>query len=121
MNEQREESKYLYEIKSLKKDETDTSQVIQDIQNHIKDKDPFEYDRSILQKKNFIFTPNSIERIRKIAYYISRGVPVLLEGPTATSKSIYNRILLSCSQDKKTAYQSSDTVPSALLGKMVER
>ena len=88
MSEQREkEAKYLYETESLKKDETDITQVLLDIQNHIKDKDPFEYDRSILEKKNFIITPNSIERIRKISYYISRGVPVLLEGPSGTSKT----------------------------------
>ena len=27
-------------------------------------------------------TPNSIERIKKISYYISRGIPVLLEEPS---------------------------------------
>ena len=80
------ESKYLYEIDSLKKDEIDLSQVLLDIQNHIKDEESFEYDKSILDKKNFIVTPNSIERIKKISYYISRGIPVLLEGPSGTSK-----------------------------------
>ena len=79
--------KYLYEQKSLKKDETDIQQVLLDIQNHLNDQERFEYDRTILDKKNFIITPNSIERIRNISYYISRGVPVLLEGPSGTSKT----------------------------------
>ena len=71
----------------MKKDEIDLSQVLLDIQNHIKDEESFEYDKSILDKKNFIVTPNSIERIKKISYYISRGIPVLLEGPSGTSKT----------------------------------
>ena len=64
---------------SLKKDETDFGQFLLDIQNHLNDEEKFEYDQTILEK-NYIVTPNSIERIRKISYYISRGVSLLLEG-----------------------------------------
>jgi MoxR-like ATPase len=116
------ESKYLYEIESLKKDETDISQVLLDIQNHIKDDEHFEYDRTILDKKNFIVTPNSIERIRKISYYISRGVPVLLEGPSGTSKTFSTEFSCLVAKTKRPLIRfnmSSDTVPADLLGKMV--
>ena len=81
------ENYYLYQNKSLKRIETDISQIILDVQNHIKDKEDFIYDKTLLEKKNFIITPNSIERIKKISYYISRGVPILLEGPSGTSKT----------------------------------
>lgn len=47
------EAKYLYEIESLKKDETDIGQVLLDIQNHLNDEEKFEYDRTILDKKKF--------------------------------------------------------------------
>ena len=70
---------YLYQLESLKKDDTDIGQIVLDIQNHIKDKEEFKYDKTILEKKNFIITPNPIERIKKISYYVSRGVPVLLK------------------------------------------
>ena len=36
------EAKYLYEIESLKKDETDIGQVLLDIQNHLNDEEKFE-------------------------------------------------------------------------------
>ena len=85
MNKQ--ENTYLYQDKSLSRKETDIGQIVVDIQNHIKDKEEFIYDKDLLEKKNFIITPNSIERIKKISYYISRGVPVLLEGPSGTSKT----------------------------------
>ena len=117
--------KYLYEIESLQKDDTDLRQVIFDIQNHIQDiqdKEPFKYDRSILDKKNFIVTPNSIERIRKISYYISRGVPVLLEGPSGTSKTFSTEFACLLANTKKPLIRfnmSSDTVPADLLGKVV--
>ena len=44
------ETKYLYQIDSFKKDETDLSQVLLDIQNHSSDIEPFEYDKTILEK-----------------------------------------------------------------------
>ena len=119
-DEQKE--KFLYEIQSLKKEETDIGQVLLDIQNHIKDDEPFEYDKSILDKKNFIVTPNSIERIRKISYYISRGVPVLLEGPSGTSKTFSTEFSCLVAKTKRPLIRfnmSSDTVPADLLGKMV--
>ena len=116
------ENYYLYQNKSLKRIETDISQIILDIQNHIKDKEDFIYDKTLLEKKNFIITPNSIERIKKISYYISRGVPILLEGPSGTSKTFSTEFSCLIAKTKKPLIRfnmSSDTVPSDLLGKMV--
>jgi len=59
------ETSYLYQNKSLKRTETDISQKFLDIKNHIKDKEEFFYDKNLLEKKNFIITPNLIERIKK--------------------------------------------------------
>ena len=68
MNKQK--NTYLYQDKSLSRKETDIDRIIIDIQNHIKDKEEFIYDKELLIKKNFIITPNSIERIKKISYII---------------------------------------------------
>ena len=115
--------KYLYQQDSLKKNETWISKVIIYLENHIKDKEPFEYDKSILDKKNFIITQNSIERIRKISYYILRGVPAFLEGPSGTSKTFSTEFAYLVSKTKKPLIRfnmSPDTIPANLLGKMLE-
>ena len=120
MNKQ--ENTYLYQDKSLSRIETDIGQIVLDIQNHIKDEEEFIYDKELLIKKNFIITPNSIERIKKISYYISRGVPVLLEGPSGTSKTFSTEFSCLIAKTKRPLIRfnmSSDTVPADLLGKMV--
>ena len=64
----------------------------------------------------------TIERIKKISYYISRGVPVLLEGPSGTSKTFSTEFACLIAKTKKPLIRfnmSSDTVPADLLGKMV--
>ena len=102
MNKRIMNDKFLYELDLLKND-NDLSQIIVDIQNHVKDKESFkEYGEKLhlLEKKNFIVTHNSIERIQKISYYISRGVPVLLEGPSGTSKT-FSTEFASCLVAKK--------------------
>ena len=87
--------KYPYEQESLKKRWDRHWASFAWHTNHLNEDKKFEYDRTILEKKNFIITPNSIERIRKKSYYISRGVPVLLAGHSGTSK-IFDRIFMSC-------------------------
>ena len=117
-----EESKYLYEDATLNKDNTSISEVLKSIQDHRKEQEPFDYDKEILNKKNFIITENSIERIKKISYYISRGVPVLLEGPSGTSKTFSVEFACLLAKTKKPLIRfnmSSDTVPADLLGKII--
>ena len=106
----------------MKKDETDIGQVFLDTQNNLKEEEKFEYDRTILYKKNFIVTPNSIERIRKISYYISRGVSVLIEGPSGLSKIFSTEFSCLVVKTKRLLIRfnmTSDTVPANLLGKMI--
>ena len=115
------EDKYLYE-ENLNEEKINIDQIIINIQDHIKVKDKFEYDKEILEKKNFIITENSIERIQKISHYISRGIPVLLEGPTGTSKTFSTEFACLIAKPNNPLIRfnmSSDTVPSDLLGKMV--
>ena len=89
--------------------------------NHLNEIEKFEYDRAFLEKKNFIITLNSIKRLRKISYYISRGVPVLLEGHSGISK-IFDRNFMSYCKDKEALIRfniSSNTIPANLLRKMI--
>lgn len=92
-----------------------------DIQNHIKNNELFKYIRTILDKKNFIVTPNSIGRIRKISFYISRGVPTLQEKPSGTSQTFFTEFSYIVAKTKRPFIRfnmSSDTVPAGLLGKI---
>lgn len=94
------------------------------MQNHLNDEEKFEYARTILDKKNFIVTPNLKERIRKIQYYISRGIPVLLEGHSGIFKtfSIESSYLVAKTKRpliKFNMSSDSDTVPADLLRKKV--
>ena len=80
------------------------------------------YDKSLFEEKNFIITDNSIERIKKISYYISRGIPVLLEGPSGTSKTFSTEFACLFAKTKKPLKRfnlSSDTTTADLLGKIV--
>ena len=112
---------YLYE-ENLEKEVIGFDQVIRNIQDNIKIPEKFVYDKDILEKKNFIITEKSIERIKQISYYISRGIPILLEGPTGTSKTFSTEFACLVAKTEKPLIRfnmSSDTVPSDLLGKMV--
>lgn len=109
------ESKYLYELDSLKKDEPEIIQNLYDIHNYIKDDDIFAYDKEILEKKNFIITPNSIERIRKISFYISRDIPLIIKGPSGVSKTISTELACILSKAKRPIIEFNitlETTPS---------
>ena len=41
MTEGESNNKYLYQIETLKKDDTDIGQIINDLKNHLKDKEKF--------------------------------------------------------------------------------
>jgi midasin (ATPase involved in ribosome maturation) len=77
---------------------------------------------NLFRQKKSILTPNSIERIKKISYYISRGVPVLFEEPSGTSKTFSTEFASLVDKTKKLLIRlnkSSDKVPADLLGKIV--
>ena len=54
---------------------------------------PIFLDEEKLRKKNFIPTAKAKERLSKLLNYIRLGIPVLLEGPTGTSKTLSVEII----------------------------
>ena len=52
-------------------------------------------DENFLKEKYFILTPKAKDRLSKLMNYIKLGVPVLLEGPTGTSKTLSVEIICS--------------------------
>jgi len=54
-----------------------------------------------LKKKNFILTDKAKERLSKLFNYIRLGVPVLLEGPTGTSKTLSVEIICSILEEEE--------------------
>lgn len=113
----------LYQI-NIQKNENDLNinQIILDVKQHINEIQDFNYDKKLLEEiNNFISTPDSMERIKKILHYISIGVPVLLEGPSGTAKTFSAEIACLLLKTKKLIKfnLSSDTVPSDLIGKIV--
>jgi len=54
-----------------------------------------------LKKKNFILTGNAKERLSKLYNFIRLGVPVLLEGPTGTSKTLSVEIICSILEEEE--------------------
>ena len=54
-----------------------------------------------LKKRNFILTKNAKERLSKLYNYIRLGIPVLLEGPTGTSKTLSVEIICSILEEEE--------------------
>jgi len=54
-----------------------------------------------LKKKNFILTGNAKERLSKLYNFIRLGIPVLLEGPTGTSKTLSVEIICSILEEEE--------------------
>ncbi|OHT04875.1 hypothetical protein TRFO_27550 [Tritrichomonas foetus] len=77
-------------------------------------------DREELEKENFIFTKGAEDRLAKLFDYLSVGVPVLLEGPTGTSKTLSAEVV--CKLLKKELIRfnlSSETKTRDLVGRYV--
>ena len=77
---------------------------------------------NLFLSQNFILTDEAVERLTKCYTYIKAGVPVLLEGPTGTSKTLTSEII--CQQifgeNKLIRFNlSSETKISDLLGKPI--
>jgi len=76
--------------------------------------------KNILKKKNYIATKNLMEKIKKIADYISKGIPILLQGPTGTSKTSTVEISCIFAKTKRNLikyHMSSDLCVSDIIGK----
>ncbi|KAK8841095.1 hypothetical protein M9Y10_027936 [Tritrichomonas musculus] len=71
-----------------------------------------------LCSKSFIFTQKAIERLTTLYYYLKSGVPVLLEGPTGTSKTLSSEIICKLTRKQFLKFDfCSETKASDLLGR----
>ena len=79
----------------------------------IKKKEPLflEYEvneETLLNKYNYILTKEAKDRLNKLYTYISKGVPVLLEGETGCSKTLSAEVICKYIYDKKREGQKSN-------------
>ena len=98
----------------------DISKIINDVKNHINDKIPIIINKEELLKKDFIVTEESVDRLRLITYYISRGANCLLVGPPGTGKTKY--IDIACQVNHRKLFRfnmSANTKPGDILGKFI--
>lgn len=85
-----EDEVLLADNKFFEKPSIDMDVLIEHIEAKLLDKDKKfpEKVQDIIEKANYIITPESRERLLKIIAYINYGIPALLEGPTGTSKTL---------------------------------
>jgi hypothetical protein len=110
----------LIDDQNLREEKVDISKIINDVKNHIDDKMPITINKEELLQKDFIVTEESIDRLRLISYYISRGANCILVGPPGTGKTKY--IDIACQVNHRKLYRfnmSANTKPNDILGKFV--
>ena len=77
-------------------------------------------EKEFFEERNFILTSESIDRLSKIYFWIKSGIPVLLEGPTGTSKTLSAEIICDYLKKEKIRFNlSSEITISDLLGKYI--
>ncbi len=80
----------------------------------------FEEQKNFFEENNYILTSDSIDKLSKLYYLISLGIPVLLERPTGTSKTFTAEIICDYLKKEKIRFNlSSETTISDLLGKYI--
>ena len=91
-----QDKKYLYEIiKEIEKAKVNEDKFILNINGKIRDdmdilkekKEELFKEKAFFDKKGYVLTDKSSERMAMLIHYIQSGIPVLLEGPTGTSKT----------------------------------
>jgi len=110
----------LIDDQNINETSIDISKIINDIKNHINDKIPIVINKEELLQKDFIVTEESIDRLRLITYYISRGANCLLVGPPGTGKTKY--IDIACQVNHRKLFRfnmSANTKPGDILGKFI--
>ena len=76
------------------------------------------FESNKFQNKNFILTKDASKRLTQLKNYIDAGVPVILEGPTGTSKTFSTEIVCQYYGYNLIRFNlSSETKPNDLLGK----
>lgn len=104
----------------FKKGKFDINQLVNDVKLNYNKKKIVEFDEKELTKQNFIFTDGARDRLTKLHNYITCGVPVLLEGPTGTSKTLSAEEVCSLLGITLVRFNlSSETKTSDLLGRYI--
>lgn len=94
--------------------------LINDIDNAIANENPIHFNKKEIEEQNFIFTEGAENRLLKLYNYIKVGVPVLLEGPTGTSKTLSSEIVCKLLGAELVRFNlSSETKTQDLLGRYV--
>jgi len=98
----------------------DITKIINEINEQNENLDTINIKDSSKRIKKFIFTPEAIQRLTWIYNYLKDGVPVLLEGPTGTSKTLSVEIICELYNYPLIRFNlSSETKAADLLGRYV--
>jgi len=98
----------------------DITKIINEINEHNENLDTINIKDSSKRIKKFIFTPEALQRLTLIYNYLKDGVPVLLEGPTGTSKTLSVEIVCELFNYPLIRFNlSSETKATDLLGRYV--
>ena len=83
-----------------------------------KERKQFEFNPNII-KGNFILTFNAKERLQKLKHFFDAKIPILLEGPTGTSKTKTIQILCEILNKKLVRFNlSNETAIEDLIGRL---
>ena len=111
-------------IKSLSDDpildqkEPNINDILKFFDTEIQKKEIFTSNKSIVEENNFIFTEGAEERLQKLLNYLTVGVPVLLEGPTGSSKTFSSEIVCKLLGKELISFNlSSETKTQDLIGR----
>ncbi|KAH0791477.1 hypothetical protein GPJ56_004588 [Histomonas meleagridis] len=98
----------------------DFNPIIKQIETCAKEPTEFLLNENDLENENFIFTEGAKDRLAKIFDCLKVGIPVLLEGPTGTSKTLSTEIICKLMKKKLIRFNlSSETKTCDLFGRYV--
>ncbi|KAH0800171.1 Dynein heavy chain, cytoplasmic [Histomonas meleagridis] len=98
----------------------DFNQIVAKIKEKANVSTQLNFDEGELIKRNFIFTEGANERLSKLYDCLSVGIPVLLEGPTGTSKTLSAEVVCKLMEKELIRFNlSSETKTCDLLGRYV--
>lgn len=102
------------------KPKSEFQDLINDIDSRINIDKIIEFNKKEIEEQNFIFTEGAEKRLQKLYNYIKVGVPVLLEGPTGTSKTLSSEIVCKLLGVELIRFNlSSETKTQDLIGRYV--
>lgn len=92
----------------------------ENVRKNINKNEIYKFNEEKLLNRSFILTKDAIERLTKLKKYIDAGVPVILEGPTGTSKTLSTEIICELTgRDLIRFNLSSETKSTDLIGRYV--